>query len=143
MKKGQIKLEYLFIGVLLFGLVFVLGLGFLTEALSFYNVQADTSTTFGKMTYNLKAIYDYQDSMKEKIQGGTVTDESAVDEMVKGGYTGTRTGPFNALTIAGNATMTLAQEVGFIDPNILSFLMTIFSIFVLFAIIALIFRFRT
>lgn len=137
------KLENIFIGAVLFGLVFITGLQIYGEGLSRYDVEADTDSTFGKMSYNLKAIYDYQDDVKEKIQGGKVTDAQAVDEMVKGGYTGIRNNPFTAIEVATNATMTLAQETGYVSPELVGFFMTVFSLLVVFAIIQLIFRFRS
>ena len=136
------KLEMMFIGALIFGLVFVVGLGIYGEGLSEYDVSVDTNSTFGQMTHNLKRIYDIQDSTKDQIQGGEVTDADAVDEMIKGGYTGVRSNPFTALTVAANASMTLGKETGFVSAPIIGFFMAVLSILVLFAIIALIFRFQ-
>jgi len=137
------KLEMAFIGALLFGLIFVTGLNLYGEGLSNYDKDIDTSSTWGKMSYNLKGVYDFQNDAKDKLQGGVVTDESAVDEMVKGGYTGIRANPFFAMSVAANATQTLAQETGYISPEVLSWGMAVFSILVIFSIIALVFRFRS
>ncbi|GAJ20474.1 unnamed protein product, partial [marine sediment metagenome] len=87
---------------------------------------------------NLKEIYDAQESMKDLVQGGTVTDESAVDEMIKGGYTGIRSGPFSALYVTTNATMVLAQETGFVSAPVIAFFITVISVLIIFAILALI-----
>lgn len=137
------KLEMMFIGGLLFGLVFALGAGILGEGLSRYNIDSDTSTTFGKMSYSLKSVYDYQDNVKDKLQGGEVTDQDAVDQMIKGGYIGVRSSPFNALTVATNASMHLAQETGFVDAKIIGFLIFVMITLVTFAIVAIIFKFET
>lgn len=136
------KIEMMFIGAIFFGLAFVVGLGFLGDGLSNYNVDADTSSTFGKMSNDIKQIYDYQDSMKEQIQGGVVTDSDAVDQMLRGGYTSIRGNPFDAVSVAGNASMNLAKETGFLPADIIFFLMTTMAILLLFAIIALIFKFE-
>jgi len=137
-----VKIEMMFIGVLLFGLVWILCLNIYADGLSNYNVDVDTDSTFGKMGSNLKQIYDIQDSMKTQIEGGEVSDEDAVDEMIKGGYTSIRSGPFSALKVATNATMVLAQETGFISSPIISFFMAVMIVLILFAILALIFKFR-
>jgi hypothetical protein len=137
------KLEMAFIGALLFGLVFVAGLNLYGEGLSKYNKDIDTSSTFGKMSYNLQGVYDFQQDSKDKLQGGIVTDESAVDEMVKGGYTGIRANPFFAMSVAANATQTLAQETGYVSPEILGWAMAVLSILIVFSIMALVFRFRS
>lgn len=136
------KLEMMFIGALLFGLVFVAGLNIYGEALSNYNVDVDTSNTFGKMSNNLQSIYDYQKNMKEDIQGGSVTDENAVDDMVSGGYKAIRTNPVSALTVATNASMVFAQETGVVDEYFVAFFVTVLAILVIFAIIAIIFKFE-
>lgn len=136
------KLEMMFIGALFLGLVMITGSAVIGEGLSRYNVESDTTTTFGKVSYSLKNVYDYQDSMKENIQGGDVTDQNAVDQMLAGGYTSIRNQPFNALTAATNTTMLLAMESGFVNANIIGFFIAVISILVLFAIIALIFKFE-
>lgn len=137
------KLEMMFIGALSFGLVFVLYLGVYAEGLVNYDVDVDTSTSFGKLSYNAKQIQEYQDNVRASLQGGTVTDEDAVDAMVRGGYAGIRNNPFSSLSIAGNATETLLQEYQFVPAPVISFILLVISILVVFAIIALIFRFRT
>lgn len=143
MKKGQLKLEMMFIGVLIFGVIFAVGLNIYSEALSSYNVEDNTDSTFGKMKTNLRAVYEYQDDMKGKIQGDDVTSDDAVDDMVKGGYSSVRVMPFQTISTAANATMILGSELGFVDPLWMGFFLTILSILVITAIIALIFRFRT
>lgn len=137
------KLEMIFIGALTFGIIFVVMLGLYSEGLINYGVTANTDDTFGKMTSNMKQIYDYQDSVKSNIQGGTVSEEDAVDEMVSGGYKGIRNNPFTALTVATNASMTLAQETGFLSAPIVGYLVTIAIITAIFAVVALIFRFNS
>lgn len=136
------KLEMMFIGALFLGLIMITGSTIIGEGLSRYNVESDTTTTFGRVSYSLKSVYDYQDSMKENIQGGDVTDQDAVDQMLAGGYTSIRNQPFNALTAATNTTMILAMESGFISADIIGFFIAVISILVLFAIIALIFKFE-
>lgn len=135
------KLEMMFIGALAFGLVFVVFLGIYAEGLDEYNVEVDTSTTFGKMGYNIQQLQSIQGNMRGEIEGGAVTDENAVDDMIAGGYKAIRTNPFKAVTIATNASMTLAQETGFLSPDIIFFLTAVIGILTLFALIAIIFKF--
>lgn len=136
------KIEMMIIGAVLFGLVFVLGVGFYGEMLSNYDVDVDTSSTFGKISYNAKQIYDYESSMRNDIQGGAVTDTNAVDDMVEGGYSAIKNNPFGALGIAANATETLMMEKDMIPAPAISFILLTLSILTTFAIIGLIFRFE-
>ena len=135
------KLEMMFIGALAFGLVFIVFLGIYAESLDEYGVEVDTSTTFGKMSSNIQQLQTIQGNMKDEREGGAVTDENAVDDMIAGGYKAIRTNPFKAVTIAANASMTLAQETNFLTPEIISFLMYTIGILTLFALIAIIFKF--
>lgn len=142
-KKADVKLEMIFISAIMLGVVFVAGLSLYSEGLTKYNVDVDTSTTWGKIGYNAKEINQLQIDTRNKLQGGTVSDESAVDEMIKGAYTGTRTNPFSAIEIASNATMTLFQETQMVPDFWISFLLLVLATILVWSIIALIFRFRT
>ena len=135
------KLESFFIGAALFSLVFTLGLSVYAENLSNYGVSADDSK-FGKVTIQLKSVYDETDDMVDRLQGEAVTDQDAVDEMVRGGYTSIRSNPFTVASIATNATMQIAKESGFIHGAVIKWLTTVLVILVVFAIIAIVFRFR-
>jgi len=135
------KLEMLMIGAVLFGLVFVLGVDIYSDMLSKYKVDIDTSTTFGKMSYNAKQIKDYESNMRSNIQGGIVTEENAVDDMIAGGYRAIQNNPYGAIDVAANATQTLMQETGMVPASVVSFLLLTLTILTTFAIIALVFRF--
>lgn len=140
------KLEMAVIAFAAFGLVFLLGLGIYSEGLNIYNVEVDTSSSFGKISSNVKELYGYSIDTKDKLTGGQVSDESAVDEMIRGGYTGIRTSPFRSLTIATNLTQTMVTETplsGMISPFIIQFILLVLTILVIFAIMYLIFRFQS
>lgn len=136
------KIEMMMIGAVLFGLIFVLGLDVYSSGLSDYDVSVDTSTTWGKMSYNAKQIKDYDKAMRDNIRGGSVTEGDAVDDMVRGGYESVKDSPFGAIGVAANATETLMMESHMVPAEVISFLMVTLSILVTFAIIALIFRFE-
>lgn len=136
------KIEFIMIGALLFGLVFVTGYNVYGELLSNYDAEIDTSDTFGQMSFNVKELNEYSDNMRENIQGGAVTEGDAVDDMVEGGYSAIKDNPYGAVGIAANATETLMQESPFVPAEIKIFLLATLSILVTFAIIALIFRFE-
>lgn len=136
------KIEMMMIGALLFGLVFALGIDVYSKMLSNYDVDIDTSTTFGKMSSNAKQIQDETESMRTAIEGGEVSEGGAEDDMFSGGYKAIKNNPFTALGVAKNATETLMFEMHMIPDDAIEIIMIIFSIFTLFAIIALIFRFQ-
>lgn len=137
------KLEAIFIALIVFTMVFQVGLDFYTENLSNYNVSGDTSK-FGSLSNTLKGSYDaQQQDMKSKITGGTVSDSNAVDDMVKGGYTAGRVNVFAAGVTALNATNIIAKETGLI-PTIYTWALGAFiTISVIWGLIYLIMRFRT
>ncbi len=140
------KLEMFIIGFAAFGLVFLLGVGVLSEGLNFYNVEMDTDSSFGKVSSNVKELYGYSLDTKDKIEGGTVSDEDAVNEMIAGGYKGIRTSPFRSLAMATNITQTMVTETpmaGMISPFIIQFILLVLTVLVIFTIIYLIFRFRS
>ena len=141
-EKAAIKLENILIGTAFMSLIFVLFFGVYGEVLFTYNVSGD-STSFGKIGNNLKQTYELTDDMKTKIGSGPISDTNAVDEMVRGGYTGIRTNPFTAVTFVSNVTQTVAIETGYINPEIVKW--TIYSLITITAIliIYLIMRFRT
>ena len=139
------KLEMFIIAFAAFGLIFLLGLGIYSEGLNVYNVDVDTSSSFGKISSNVKQLYGYNIDTKDKLTGGTVSDTDAVDEMIAGGYKGIRTSPFRSLSIATNITQTLVTETpmsGMVSPFIIQFLLLTLTVLVIFAIIYLIFRFQ-
>lgn len=139
------KLEMFVIGFAAFGLIFLLGLGIYSEGLNTYNVDVDTSTSFGKISYNVKELYGYSIDTKDKLTGGAVSDTDAVNEMIAGGYKGIRTSPFRSLTIATNITQTLVTETpmsGIVSPFIIQFILLVLTVLVIFTIIYLIFRFQ-
>ena len=136
------KIEMMMIGAVLFGLVFILGLDVYSTMLSNYDVNVDTASTFGKMSSNAKQIKDEAESMRGSIQGGSVTEDNAVDGMVLGGYSAIRNNPFTAIGVASNATQTLMLENHMVPAEAVVFLMLVLSILTVFAIIALIFKFE-
>lgn len=136
------KLEMLFIGALLFGLVFIAGFNLYAENLSTYSIDVDTNTTFGKLANEGKLLYDYNKDIQDKIAGQTVTDATAVDSMVSGGYTAIKNNPFNALAYASNTTQTLMLETDYVPVYMINFILIVLSILVTFAIIAIIFQFQ-
>jgi len=136
------KIEYMMIGAVLFGLVFVLGTSIYGNTLSKYDVDIDTSTTWGQMGSNAKQIYDYDKDMRGSIQGGTVTETNAVDDMIEGGYSAIKNNPYSAISVAGNATYTLMKQARFIPAPAITFILLTLSILTTFAIIALIFKFQ-
>ena len=140
------KIEYFIIGIAAFGLVFLLGVGILGEGLVVYNVDMDTDSSFGRVSSNVKELYGYSLDTKEKIEGGQVSDEDAVNEMIAGGYKGIRTSPFRALSMASNITQYIVTQKdmsGMISPFIIQYLLLILTVFITFSIIYLIFRFRS
>ncbi len=139
------KIEMLIIGIALFGLTFIVGLDIYSEGLGVYNVEIDTSSSFGKMSSNVQQLYGYSKDTKDKITSGIVSDEDAVNEMIAGGYTGMRSSSFNSLAIATNITQTLVTETtmsGIISPFIIQFLMLVLTVLVVFSILYIIFRFQ-
>lgn len=136
------KLEMLFIGAGIFGLVFVLFLGIYSEGINKYNPNIDTSTTFGKMSSSIAELSESSEDMRAKIKGGVVSDENAVDEMIAGGYKATKVNPFSVLAVASNATSTLMKETGYVSAPIISFLIFVLFVLTAFAVIYLIFRYK-
>jgi len=139
------KLEMFIIAISLFGLVFLLGLGIYGEGLNIYNVDVDTSSSFGRISSNIQQLYGYSLDTKDKLTGGQVSDTDAVNEIIAGGYTGIRTNPFKSLAIATNVTQTLVTETtmsGMISPYIIQFIILTLTILVIFAIMYFIFRFQ-
>lgn len=140
------KIEMFIIAFAAFGLVFLLGIGIYGEGLRIYDVDVDTSSTFGKVSSNIKQLYGYSLETKEQLTGGKVSDTDAVDDMIAGGYKGIRTSPFKTLTIATNLTQTLVTETdmsGLVSPLIVQFIMLTLTVLVIFAIVYLIFRFQS
>lgn len=140
------RLEYYFIGFAAFGLVFLLGVDILGEGLVIYDVEMDTDSSFGKISSNVKEIYGYSIDTKDKIEGGTVSDEDAVNEMISGGYKGIRTSPFRLLAMSTNITQTMVTKTdmkGMVSPLIVDFIILVLTVLVIFTIIYLIFRFRS
>jgi hypothetical protein len=135
------KLENLWISIGILVVIMTVGSRIFEEGLSRYNVVGDESA-FGKVSTELRNVYDADLNMKDKITGGTVTDDDAVNQMTKGGYTAIRNNPFTITSTAINTTMVIAKESGMVDPIwnwVLGFILI--SLVVL-SIIYLIFRFR-
>lgn len=140
------KLENFIIGTVMFGVVFVVLYGtggFYSEFLTKYDVEIDNNDAFGKVAESIKTsdIMTVSDDINDKISGGTVSDEDALDEMVAGGYKSIKQNPYTVLKMAGNATTTITKETGIVNPNLTKLLITILTVLVSFAIIYLIFRF--
>lgn len=136
------KLQMLFIGALMFGVLFVIGLNVYGQIISDYDVNVDTPDEWGRLHSNLKQYYDTQEDLKSNIRGGTVTDADAVDDMIKGGYTGIRASPFEAVGLAANQTTQLMVDTDYVDPLFAALFAIILSIVVVFAIVELVFRFN-
>lgn len=136
------KIEMILIGVLLFGLVFVLGYDIHTEMLKNYDVEIDTTDPFGRMSDNGKQIKNQVQLMRNDIQGGSVSEGTAEDDMIRGTYQAIKNNPFTAIGTAGNATETLMKETDIIPAEAIGVLLLILSILTIFAIIALVFRFQ-
>lgn len=136
------KIEMMIIGALLFSLIFVTGFSIYISTLNTYNVQVDTSTTWGKISNNALALQKEGANMRSKIQGGDVTEGDATEDMVADSYTAIKESPYSALGIAANATETLLKEQHMVNSTTISIIMIILGILVTFAIIAVVFRFE-
>lgn len=136
------KIEMMMIGAVLFGVVFSLGLNFYGEMLSNYNVDIDTSSTFGEISNNAKEIAKINDQMQGDIEGGSVTEGDAVEDMIAGGYSAIKNSPFSAIGVAAEATETLLLEFHMVPAEAIDFIILVLSLLTLFAIIGLIFRFE-
>lgn len=136
------KIEMMMIGAILFGMVFIVGLDIYSEMLYQYDVNIDTNTTFGKMSFNAQQIKKEASDMRESITSGSVTEGNAVDDMVLGGYSAVRNNPFTIMGIAANSTETLMMESHMVPAPVVVLLMSILGILTIFAIIALIFKFE-
>lgn len=135
------KLENLWISIGILVVVMTIGSRFIAEGLSKYDVNGDDSA-FGRVSNELKYVYDTDINMKDKITGGTVTDDDAVNQMTKGGYTAIRNNPFTITSTAINTTMVIARESGMVDSIWLWVSGFILISLVALSIIYLIFRFR-
>lgn len=134
------KIESVLIGAALIGLVFVIGLNLLVETASNYSVATDTDNNFGKITSDLESSYKYGEDMKEKVQGGAITDENAVDEMVAGGFKGIKYNPLRAASVVTNTSTAIMKETGLVDANIIRFVTYTVMVLVLLAVVLFIFR---
>lgn len=139
--ENKMKLEMIFVAVTLFAVVFIAGLNIYTEGATTYSVDTSADGVLGRVTENSNRIYELQDNMKDDLQGGTVTDEDAVDEMIKGGYTSIRNNPFSVLTAGFNATITILEEIPYVEDVWVGTFLIVMTALLIFGIIALVFRF--
>lgn len=131
----------LFIAAAVFGLVFVLGLGFYTDSLGRYQVTADNSS-FGLITQNFQELNEQSNDVKDKIQTQPVEDEDAVDAIVSGSYKAIKNNVFDSLAIGVNASKMFMKESDLVPGPVMIFLVLALSIITGFSILYLIFRFK-
>jgi hypothetical protein len=135
------KLEYIIIGILFFGFLMQLGVMIIADGVDKYDIPIDTSSKFGKIVDEQAKMYGYVDDMKTSMQGESISDTDAVNQMVAGAYKGIRTNPFTAVTVLNSSLVILQTETPFISPGIISFLIISLTVIMSFLILAIVFRF--
>lgn len=139
------KLENIWFAIAFMVVGITVVLAFYNETTANYGIPSDNSS-LSKINTKLNEIYSPSLDMKSKIQGGEVTSDDAVNNMMYGGYTAVRNNPFTVAAIGLNATNIMVNEaspmLGGINGIFVIAIGTIIVVSIAFAILYMLFRYR-
>lgn len=144
------KIEYLLIGVALFGLVIWIGADMFGGMMVATDTPIDSGNTFGALAQQSANVQygasaesgSYQSlssDMRSKIQGGDVSSSNAVDDMVAGGYESIRNNPFYASDMFSKNATIFVKETHIVSSPVLTFLLFCLGVIVVTSILYLVF----
>lgn len=132
------KPEAIFVGGSLCGLVIIIGMFFVVETSQNYDVPLDNSS-FSRATEKAVAVYALGGEIQGKLEGETVSESSAFDNILSGSYLALRS-LMGSIGILGSIITVIAKELPFVHPVIIGTLIAIGIISFFMSIVYLAFR---